>query len=418
MFRPNRPRPRRAGAVLVKVAICLPVLIGVLALNLDGGRMYDERRRAQATADAAALAAGADLYANYWTNKGADPGETARAAAEQVAVANGYPASAVTVLVPPQSGQYAGQAGHAEVRIDTALDASFGRAFTDGGLAVSSRAVARGEPLKIGIILLRSTGGAAFKNTAAAFALVNKPLVVNSSDPLALQSSGLLLLSLSRISVTGGASITSLVPLTTGVRTGVRPTLDPLAFLPIPDEAAVPVRSATPLTVNSALPTVLQPGVYKGGIRVTGLSIVVMSPGVYVMQGGGFRVDGAATVTGLGTMVYNTTSSTYASGPISVTGLGKVVMTAPLSGTYQGINFFQKRGLTQPVSMTGLGLTTITGTVYAAQAPVSLTGSAAVGLDVLGGAYVADSMTVSGVGAVTVDLGLNRPRVPDVRVVE
>jgi len=74
--------------------------------------------------------------------------------------------------------------------------------------------------------------------------------------------------------------------------------------------------------------------------------------------------------------------------------------------------------MTDPVTVTGLGLTTLTGVVYAAKAPVNLTGTAAVGLDILGGAYVAESMTVTGVGAVTVDLGLNRPRIPDVRVVE
>jgi hypothetical protein len=200
------------------------------------------------------------------------------------------------------------------------------------------------------------------------------------------------------------------------VRTGVRPTLDPLAQLPVPTSSTV--RSPTPTTVNTIIPTILQPGVYKGGIRVTGASVVVMNPGVYIMEGGGFRVDGLATVTGLGVMVYNSTSPTYAPGPIRVEGVGKAVLTAPLSGTYQGINFFQHRAMTEPVAVTGLGLTTITGVVYAASAPVNLTGTAAVGLDILGGAYVADSMTVTGVGAVTVDLGLNRPRVPDVRVVE
>ena len=418
MLRSERARARRTGAVLVKVAICLPVLIGVLALNLDGGRLYDERRRVQATADAAALAAGADLYTNSWLNNGTDPAGSARAAAEQVAVANGYPASAVTVSVPPQSGQYAGQAGHAEVQINTTLGTSFGRVFTGSGMDVSGRAVGRGEPLKLGIIVLRPTGAGAFVNTAAVFALVNKPLIVNSNDPLALQSSGLLMLSLSQINTTGGAAVTSLLPLNARLTTGARPTLDPLAFLPVPDETSAPVRSSTPLTINSVVPTILQPGVYKGGIRVTGLSIVIMTPGVYIMQGGGFRIDGLATVTGLTTMVYNTTSSTYASGPISITGLGKAIMTAPLSGTYQGINFFQKRGLTQPVTITGAGLTTITGTVYAPQAAVALTGSAAIGLDILGGAFVADTMTVGGIGGVTIDLGLNRPRIPDVRVVE
>ncbi|QEL21018.1 hypothetical protein PX52LOC_08147 [Limnoglobus roseus] len=398
--------------------VCLTVLIGVVALNLDGGRTMDERRRAQTAADAAALAAGADLYANYWANNGSDPGGSARTAAIQSAAANGYPASAVTVNIPPTTGSYAGQTGHAEVVINTSLDASFGRIFTGTAIQVSGRAVGRGEPVRIGIILLRSTGASAFRNTAAAFALINKPLIVNSTDAAAFNSTGLVIASLSRISVSGGAVNTSLLPLSAPIRTGISPTLDPLARLPIPDSAGATVRSTTPTIINTVVPAVLQPGVYRGGIRVTGVSVVVMTPGTYIMEGGGFRVDGAATVTGLGTMVYNTTSGTYASGPISVTGLGKVVMTAPLSGTFQGINFFQNRSLTQPVSITGLGLTTITGVVYAAKGAVNLTGSAAVGLDILGGAYVADSMTVSGVGAVTINLGLNPPRVPDVRIVE
>lgn len=409
---------RRPGAVLVKVLLCTAVLVGVVALNLDGGRTMDERRRAQTAADAAALAAGADLYANWWTNHGTDPAGSARTAAFAAAAANGYPASAVTVNIPPASGTYAGQDGHAEVSINTTLDATFGRIFTDEPTAVAARAVGRGEPVRIGITLLRSNGASAFRNTAAAFALVNKPLIVNSTDPAAFNSSGLVMLSLSRISVAGGAINASLLPLNTPIRTGVSPRLDPLAQLPTPDAAGAPVRATTPTTINTVVPQVLQPGVYRGGLRVTGASTVVMTPGTYIMEGGGFRVDGAATVTGLGTMVYNTTSGTYPAGPISVGGLGKVVMTAPLSGTYQGLNFFQNRSLAQPLSLTGLGLTTITGVVYAVKAPITLTGGAAVGLDILGGAYVADSMTVSGVGAVTVNLGLNPPRVPDVRVVE
>ena len=40
------------------------MVVGVVALGMDGGRMMEERRRGQATADAAALAAAADLYAN------------------------------------------------------------------------------------------------------------------------------------------------------------------------------------------------------------------------------------------------------------------------------------------------------------------------------------------------------------------
>lgn len=409
--------PRRSGATLVKFLVLLPVVLGIAALCLDGGRMMDKRREAQEVADAAALAAGKVLYTNHPTAHGLDPDGTARAAAVQLAAGCGYPPEAVTVNIPPTSGAYAGQAGHVEVLVDTTLDASFGKALTGGDHPVAARSVACGEPLRIGIILLRPTGAAAFHNTAAVFTLVNKPLIVNSSDPSALTSTGPLMLSLSRIDATGGVVNTSLLPMMTAVRTGVRPTADPLATLPVPNAAAMTVRSNSPLTVNSPVPTVLQPGVYRGGIRVTGLGVVLMTAGVYVMEGGGFVVDGVGTVTGLGVMVYNTTGP-HPPGPISVSGLSRVVMTAPLTGTYQGINFFQHRGMTQPVSVTGAGLTVITGTVYARQAAVNLTGTAAVGLDILGGAYVADSMTVTGVGAVTVSLGLSSPRIPDIRVVE
>ena len=133
-----------------------------------------------------------------------------------------------------------------------------------------------------------------------------------------------------------------------------------------------------------------------------------------IMQGGGFKVDTLATVTALETMVYNTTGAGYAAGPITVA--GNVVMTAPLSGSYQGISLFQDRTLATPITMSGIGLTVLTGVVYAAQATVSLTGLAAVGLDVLA-APTWQFPDGSG-GAVNVDLKLNPPRVPDVRSVE
>jgi hypothetical protein len=409
---------RRRGAVQVWVVLCSAVLVGLAAFNLDGGRVMDGRRAAQATADAAALAAGAKLYAGFWTDRGGPESQReARKAALAVAAANRFPESAVTVNMPPAAGAFAGQPGHAEVVVRTRVEGAFSRVFTGEPLPVSARSVGRGKPLDIGVHALRPHGAGTFTNNAAAFVMVNKPIIVNSDDPAAYRQTSLLSLNVGRIDVTGGLSNLGLISINTRVRTKVRPTLDPLAFLPVPDAAAAPVRSSAPLVLNGLVAT-LQPGVYRGGVRVTGLTTVVMAPGVYVMEGGGFVVDGAATVTGLGVMIYNTTGAGFAPGPVRVSGLGKVVLTAPLAGPYQGINVFQNRELTEPVEITGVGLTVITGTVYAARAPVTLTGLAAVGLDILGGAFVADTVTVQGAGAVTVDLKLNPPRVPDVRVVE
>jgi hypothetical protein len=305
-----------------------------------------------------------------------------------------------------------------EVSIHNDLQATFGRAITGQDLTVAGRSVARGQPMKIGLILLQSSGADAFLNKALAFTVINTPIIVNSTDAAAYDEPSFGVTIASRYDITGGYSNTGGALMLGRIRTGVRPTPDPLAFLPVPSTAGVPVQKNAPLTVNSLLPTVLQPGIYQGGIHITGLSIVVMQPGVYIMQGGGFQVDSAATVTGIGVVIYNTTSTTYAAGPISVTSTGKVALSAPLSGTYQGINFFQDRTLNTPITMSGAGLAVITGVIYAPLAPVNLTGLAVAGLDVLGGAYVVHSMTVQGIGAINIDLRLNPPRVPDVCLVE
>jgi hypothetical protein len=272
--------------------------------------------------------------------------------------------------------------------------------------------------MKVGLILLRPNGADAFLNQAAAFTVINAPVIVNSSDASAFDQASFGVVAARRFDITGNYVNPGGALILGKIHTGVRPTPDPLAFLPIPDSSTATVQSATPLTVNSLIPTTLQPGVYQGGLHVTGASVVILQPGIYIMEGGGFQVDSTATVTGLEVMVYNTTSTTYAPGSISISSLSKVVLAAPLSGVYQGISFFQNRSLAQPLSVTGAGLAAITGVVYAVRAPVNLTGSAAIGIDILGGAYVVDSMTVQGIGAININLGLNPPRVPEVRLVE
>ncbi len=56
------PGRTRRGMVTAQIALSMGVLMGMLALLVDGGLLLAERRHAQATADAAALAAASDLY--------------------------------------------------------------------------------------------------------------------------------------------------------------------------------------------------------------------------------------------------------------------------------------------------------------------------------------------------------------------
>jgi hypothetical protein len=411
----------RRAAVSIWLLLGLGAIIGVVALGMDGGRLMDERRHAQAAADAIALAAATDLYHNYWQTFGKDVNGTAAAAGMTIAASNGYSNDGVTNIVtintPPLSGSYVGQAGYVEVIVQSNLSAGFSKIFTFEDLPVQARSVALGLPLKIGLILLRKSGASALLNNSPALTLINGSIIVDSNDPAAYNQSSFGAVIANNIRVTGNYINPGSALILAKLRTGVRPTLDPLAYLPVPDMSGATVRSTSPLVVNSLLPTVLSPGVYQGGIQVKGLSSVIMTSGNYFMDGGGFQVGDSATVTGLNVMVYNTAVS-YPAGSIELSSLGKIVMTSPQSGTYQGINFFQNRSLTQPISITGYGLSAIQGVIYAAQAPVKLTGNGTLGVDILGGAYVCDSMQIQGLGGININLGLNPPRVPEIHLVE
>src|SRR4051812_8616934 len=100
-------RHKRPGSVVVFVAVSLTLVLGFAAVSIEGGLVQHNRRLAQSTADAAALAAASELYANFPTLNGADSG-TGKTRALAVATANGVPNdgtnSKVTVNIPPQSG--------------------------------------------------------------------------------------------------------------------------------------------------------------------------------------------------------------------------------------------------------------------------------------------------------------------------
>src|SRR5262249_36122566 len=142
----SRPTPRR-GAIAVQVAVCFTALLSVTALAIDGGVVTAEKRHAQSTADAAALAPATQLYKNRLsiTNGTPDPGGKAAASATAIAAANGYtsPNATVTVHIPPTSGNFVGQLGYAEVLVQYNSPRSFSALFGSGTLPVPARAVAR-----------------------------------------------------------------------------------------------------------------------------------------------------------------------------------------------------------------------------------------------------------------------------------
>src|SRR5262245_42759764 len=80
----------RRGTIEVIVAVCSTVLLSFVAISVDGGVLMDEKRHAQSTADAAAMAAASVIYENFPRFDGKDVDGAAAAAAYAYAAKNGY----------------------------------------------------------------------------------------------------------------------------------------------------------------------------------------------------------------------------------------------------------------------------------------------------------------------------------------
>src|SRR3954463_594515 len=142
------PTGRRRGTVVALVAIGLVPLLGILAITLEGGLLMAERRRVQATADAAALAAADMLFRNYPALRGVDDNGQAAQAVLNLAKDSGYANDGIsslgTVNIPPSSGNFAGRPGYAEVILESRVERGFSNLWGSGRIPVRSRAVSVG----------------------------------------------------------------------------------------------------------------------------------------------------------------------------------------------------------------------------------------------------------------------------------
>jgi hypothetical protein len=356
---------RRRGAVLVLLAICLTAMLGIVALAVDAGLIMDQRRRIQSAADAAALAAAADLYLNKANNATAD--------ATFIAQSNGY--SNVQVNIPPASGNYAGKAGYAEVKIQFNQPRGFSAIFGSSTILIQARAVAQGQLASIGdgIILVDPTGNGALTAAGnAAMNVTNGSIIVDSNSASGGVTNGNhATVTAPQMDFTGnpGYSGNFNMPNHAGISSSQTPTPDPLSYVKEPNPGALGLTTQSQHQLNIQGQATLNPGVYIGGINISSVHAnVTMNSGptpIYYMQGGGFSAQGGTT-TGNGVMIFNDNGG----GSISITGQASVTLSPPINMTgaqavYNGISLFQSRSNANLINVAGKGSTNITGTFYA-----------------------------------------------------
>lgn len=186
---------------------------------------------------------------------------------------------------------------------------------------------------------------------------LNCPLQANSSGRAAVRAVGGATVNALSTSVVGGASAGASA-FTPAVTTAAPSLNDPLASLVFPNVGACAPLSGVSIKSN----TTLDPGTYCGGLDVSSGAKVTMNPGTYIIKDGTFKVSNS-TVTGTGV----TLAFTGKGAKFWLSGGATMNITAPASGPYQNIAFFENRLNTSGnhwVSIGGGSSLTYTGAMY------------------------------------------------------
>ena len=350
----------RSGSVVPMVAIAMTVLLGLTALGTEVGTWYGTKRNMQGAADSAAYSAA--------IAKNVPPGTSSvfTAQAKSVAGNNGFvdASSNVTVTVnnPPLSGNYTANNFAIEVTVQQPQQASLSAIYSKTAPTLTARAVALLTTSSKCVYAMNPKASDSLHVDGGGVITSACGVAVNSSSPTAAIINGTL--SAPTVDIVGGYSGTIKSP---KITTGIKPVSDPLFYLPAPSWV-LGTCDYTNKTINSGTVT-LSKGVYCGGITISGSAAVTFSAGTYILMGGGLTISGTGTVSGTGVTLYNTGNALYPYKPVQIDNPA-VTLTAPTSGVFAGILFFQDRSIVSTAPNTLAGA--FAGALYFPTTPIVL----------------------------------------------
>jgi Flp pilus assembly protein TadG len=346
----RRFRVARSGSIGTAFALLLPALAGGVGIALDISAYYGAKSRAQGAADAAALATvrelalagGADLrrlQASSERNALANLGALGGTSTITTSVDFTRSELKVDITVRPQ-GAFA-----ALLKVDAAK------------VAVSATARLVGSQ-KICLIALDPTNNKAVSMVKTArLNASNCSVFTNSKHRHGLSVKDQAVLMASSTCSAGGVE---------GESMNFRPMAkidcpavpDPLAKRPVPAFAGCDHKDRL-VDKGTAY---LMPGVYCGGLKITGQATAKLAPGVYVIKDGKLIVDGNATLEGAHVGIYMTgNGSVVEFGPDTT-----ISLTAPRDGGMAGMLLFEDRAAApgQKHEIKSNNAHTLLGTIY------------------------------------------------------
>ena len=379
------------GTVLVVFALFFALLMGVMGFAVDAGQFLYAKRQLQSAADAAALAGALEE---------SQCGGTAnctimQTAATRAVVENGFPSPTVytqcdstassqtgmTLVV--NNGPCAlgagdpnqGSSKYVEVIATVQQNTMFWGMLGLRHVKIGARAEATvGAPSGC-IFILDPSASQAFLFNGGATISAPCGIQVNSSSGTAFEYNGGSLTA-KYVNVVGSDLINSGGSgLNATVKTGASSVADPLATLAAPTIGACGTSTSSPYhgvsygALLNAGASTFYPGVYCGGITLNANATATFNPGLYIINGP-VVIGASDAVTGSGVTFYFESNSWTSNGAASAN------LTAPTTGAYAGILFYQAHGDTDTFILDSNTTSVFQGTFYLPDGPLTINGGA------------------------------------------
>ncbi len=363
-----------SGIAAIVAVLMLPVMLGMGGLAVDASSWFMDKRNLQTAADAAALAAA------YEIANGTAAG--AESAALKEAVHNGF-IEADGVLEMDVTEDVDGKT-HVTVELSQSANLWFSKIFIES-VEVGAGAEAEVDELNDGsacILSLDETEDQALKVSGnVEVSMPNCGIAVNSESDEALYLNGSVLVDVDDVRIHGDYDTVGSVDFQyNSLKTGADTVADPYADLDVPaySSCTAAQKRAGPQRVNSN--ATLSPGVYCGGITITGNNNITFEPGIYIIDGGSFNVTGGGALTGEGvSFVLTNSAGSGSNGTVSISGGRSIDISAPGAGEeMEGVAFYQDRDApsTDSNSIVGTADVRIDGAAYFPSQEITIGGNA------------------------------------------
>lgn len=355
----------QSGSYVILSALLMPVLVGAAGLGTEVGWWMYKHKNMQSAADSGAVSA---------ATAGANLTAEANAVTANYGYANTVNSVIVTVNQPPKAGNYTTNPQAIEVIVSQSQKRLLSALFGSDPVPITARAVALPNSGTGCVLALNSTASPAVNVSGSnQLNLIKCNLYSNSTASPSLNVSGSAAVSANQVGVAGDISGASNITTTNGIRTHAQPILDPYANVSPPAKPAC-INAKQTVNANGKINS-LSPGCYSGGITVNAGAILNLDPGIYYLDGANLSVAGNATITGSGvTLVFTGSGSNW--GTASIGSNATVDLTAPTSGTTQGIVMYGDRNMPAGTAfnLTGGGTQNFGGAIYLPKADLSFGG--------------------------------------------